>query len=81
MPEQADGVGDKPHLDYYVLSYRFDSAWFGDHHEYWPCECDFELPMCTNRRLTKTLVTWINVEVFKLLSHDLLKMYVPPSDW
>lgn len=45
MPEQADGLGDKPHPDYFFVSLEFDRVCFIDRHEYLTRDCDFEMHM------------------------------------
>lgn len=38
MRGQCYGLGDKLHLDYFVVSVQFDRVWFVDRHEYFACD-------------------------------------------
>lgn len=64
---KADGLSDKPHLDNFVVSLQFNRVWFVDCHQCWAHNCDFEMGMPTNNRLTKTFVGWHNAEMIAFL--------------
>lgn len=55
MQEMADGLGDKPNLEYFTVLSLFNGVWFLDCNEYWSPDCDFEM-LRTNHRLVKTIV-------------------------
>lgn len=74
MCEQAEGLKDKADLNYFVVSLQCDSKGFVDRQEYLACNCDFEMLMRTNRRLTKTTVGWRIVQVFALPPGDFQRM-------
>lgn len=66
MRQKAEGIGGKPHLDYFVESFRFSGVWFVDRQEYWTHDCDLLMQLITNSLLTKTFVGWHSIEVFML---------------
>lgn len=43
MHEKAEGFANKPHLNYFVVSWQSERVWFFNSHEYWACDWDFEM--------------------------------------
>lgn len=80
MPEQAEDLGENPHMDVFIVSSRFNNLCFVGPHKYWACYSDFEMQMRTNCSLTKMFVGWQNVEVFVLPPHDRPNVIQPVPD-
>lgn len=66
MREQGAGLSYKPTLEYFDASWRFGVRSFVDHHDYWSCDCDFEMRLHNNLPLGKVLVGLHDVKVFSL---------------
>lgn len=77
MRDKGDGLVRKSNLEYCVVSLQFNSLWFVERHNYWMCDCDFEMHMRESRRLIKNLIEWHNVEVVAPLHRDRPALYVP----
>lgn len=72
----GNSLGEKPHLDYFVLSVQFDNVRFDDLHKYWGRRCSFGTRVCTSRPIIKTIVLWNKGEVFAVPPRDFPGIYV-----
>lgn len=76
MREKGNGLVDTTHLDYLVVSSRFDSGGLVSSHSYWAQDCAFQMQIHTNHKLTKTCVGSCKTKVLALPPCDRTKVDV-----
>lgn len=81
MYRQVYNIGDKRHLEYFILVAQICSVWRFDRPEQLFGNCDFKMSLRTNRQWNKTFVEWNNVGVFMLPLLGRPRLYVPVPNW
>lgn len=66
MHDQEEGLANKPSPEKFMVSAQFDGFWWVDSHEYWARNCDLDMCLRPNHRLTKTFIACHSVELFAL---------------
>lgn len=69
MREHSEGLVDELNLDYLFVSPRFSDILFVACHQYWACNCGFEMRMSPKSLAGHYVRFVLSVELFELPPH------------